>query len=65
MELSSICTQDLWSSVRVIIGFLVKSQTLFSRLLILVGSPALGRILVVKLLPSRLEATGLLGIFSV
>lgn len=38
--------QDLWSSVRVIIGFRVKSPTLFSRFLRTIGRPPLWSVLV-------------------
>ena len=49
LEVSPISTQDLWSSARVTIGFLVTSLTkaLLSRLFTLAGQPALGRVLVV------------------
>ena len=47
LEGSPIFTVELWSSVRVTIGFLVTSPTLtlLSRLLSLAGRPALGRVL--------------------
>ena len=49
LEGSPISTVELWSAVRVTIGFLVTSLTkaLLSRLLSLAGRPALGRVLVV------------------
>jgi hypothetical protein len=49
LEGSPISTEELWSSVRVTIGFLVTSLTraLFPRLCSLDGLPALGRVLVV------------------
>ena len=49
LESSPISTEELWSSVRVTIGFLVTSLTkaLLPRLLSLAGRPALGRVLVV------------------
>ena len=49
LEGSPISTEELWSSVRVTIGFLITSLTkaLLSRLLTLAGQPALGRVLVV------------------
>ena len=51
-EGSPISTEELWSSVRVTIGFLVTSLT--KALLSLVLRPALGRVLVVpKLLPFK------------
>ena len=45
LEGSPISTKELWSSVGVTIGFLVKA--LLPRLLSLAGRPALGRVLVV------------------
>uniref|UniRef100_A0A8C7UGL8 Rho guanine nucleotide exchange factor 7 n=1 Tax=Oncorhynchus mykiss TaxID=8022 RepID=A0A8C7UGL8_ONCMY len=49
LEGSPISTEELWSSVRVIIGFLVTSLTkaILPRLLSLSGRPALRRVLVV------------------
>ena len=49
LEGSPISTEELWSSVRVTIGFLVTSLTkvLLLRLLNLAWWPALGRVLVV------------------
>ena len=49
LEGSPIATEELWSSVRVTIGFLVTSLTkaLLPQLLSLAGGPALGRVLVV------------------
>ena len=49
LEGSPISTEELWSSVRVTIGFLVASLTkaLLPRLLSLAWRPALGRVLVV------------------
>ena len=49
LEGSPISTEELWSSVRVTIGFLLTSFTkaLLLRLLSLAGRPALGRVLVV------------------
>ena len=48
-KFSPISKKDLWSSARVIIGFLVTSlnKVLLSQLLSLAGWPALGRVLVV------------------
>ena len=57
LEDSPISTEELWSSVRVTIGFLVTSLTkaLLPRLLNLAGRLALGRVLMVsfKLLPFK------------
>ena len=68
LEGSPISTEELWSSVRVTIGFLVTSLTkaLIPRLLSLARRPALGRVLVV---PNffhlrMMEATMFLGIFN-
>ena len=49
LEVSSISTEELWGSVRVIIGFMVTSLTkaFRPRLLSLAGQPVLGRVLVV------------------
>jgi hypothetical protein len=49
LECSPISTEELWSSVRVTIGFMVTSLTkaLLPRLLHLYGRTALGRVLVV------------------
>ena len=49
LEGSLISTEELWSSVRVTIGFLVTSlnKSYLARLLSLAGWPALGRVLVV------------------
>ena len=67
LEGSPIFTEELWSYVRVTIGFLVTSLTkaLQARLLSLAGRPALGRVLVV---PNffhlrMMEATVFLGTF--
>ena len=69
LEGSPISTEELWSSVRVTIGFLVTSLTkaLLPRLLSLAGRPALGRVLVV---PNffhlrMMEATVILETFNV
>ena len=68
LEGSPISTDELWSSFRVTIGFLVTSLTkaLLPRLLSLAGRPALGRVLVV---PNffhlrMMEATVFLGTFN-
>ena len=68
LEGSPISTEDLWSSVRVIIGFLVISLTkaLLPQLFSLAGRPALGRVLVV---PNffhlrMMEVTVFLGTFN-
>ena len=55
LESSPISTQELQSSVRETIGFLVTSLTkaLLHRLLSLVGRPALGRVLVFSKLPFK------------
>jgi hypothetical protein len=49
LEGSPISTEELWSSVRVTIDFLVTylTKALLPRLLSLTGRPALGRVLVV------------------
>jgi hypothetical protein len=49
LEASPISTKELWSSVRVTIGFLVTSLTkaILPRFLSLAGRPTLGRVLVV------------------
>jgi hypothetical protein len=66
---TTIATEELWSSVRVTILFLVTSQTksLLPRLLSLAGLPALGRDFV---LPNffhlrMVEATVFLGTFNI
>ena len=68
LECSPISTEELWSSVRVSIGFLVTSLTkaLLPRLLSLVGRSALGRVLVVPnfFYLRMIEATVLLGTFN-
>ena len=68
MEGSPISTVELWSSVRVTIGFLVTSLTkaLLPRLLHLAGRPALGRVLVVPIFfhLRTMEATVFLGTFN-
>ena len=65
LEGSPISTEELWSSVRMTIGFLVTSLTkaLLPRLLCLAGLPALGRALVVTnfLHLRMMEATVFLG----
>ena len=68
LEGSPLSTEELWSSDRVTIGFLVTSLTkaLLPRLLSLDGRPALGRVLVV---PNffhlrMMEATVLIGTFK-
>jgi hypothetical protein len=68
LEGSLISTEDLWSSYRVTIGFLVASLTiaLLPQLLSLAGWPALGRVLVA---PNffhliMMEATVFLGTFN-
>ena len=68
LEGSPTFTKELWSSVRVTIGFLATSLTkaLLHRLLSLVRQPALGRVLVI---PNffhlrMMGATVLLGIFN-
>jgi hypothetical protein len=62
---SPISTEELWSSVRVTIGFLVTSLTkaLLPRLLSLAGRPAVGRVLVVpnSFHLKMIEATVLFG----
>ena len=69
LEDSPISTDELWSYVRVTIGFLVTSLTkaFLPRLLSLAGWPALGRVLVVpNFFHSRMmEATVFLGTFNV
>ena len=49
LEGSRISKEELWSSLRVTIGFLVTSliNALLPRLLSLAGQPALGRVVVV------------------
>ena len=68
LEGSPISTGELWSSVRVTIGFMVTSLTkaLLPRLLSLAEQPALGRVLVVpKFCNLRMiEATVFLGTFN-
>jgi hypothetical protein len=68
LEGSSIFTENLWSSFRVTIGFLVTSLTkaLLPRLLRLAGRPALGRVLVVTNFfhLRMMEATVFLGTFN-
>ena len=68
LEGNSISTDEFWSSVRVIIRFLVKSLTkaLLPRLLSLAVWPALGRVLVVVNLfyLRMMEATVFLGTFN-
>ena len=63
-----ISTEELWSFVRVPIGFLVTSLTkiLLPRLLSLAGRPAQGRVLVVPnfIHLRMMEAAVLLGTFS-
>ena len=68
LEGSPISTEELWSSVRVTIGFLVTSLTkaLLPQLLSLTVRPALGRVLLV---PNffhlrMMEATVFLGTFN-
>ena len=68
LERSPMSTEELWSSVRVTIWFLVTSLTkaLLPGLLSLSGRPALGRVLVVpNFFHLRLmEATVFLGTFN-
>ena len=68
LEGSAISTEELWSSVRVTIGFFVSSLTkaLLPRLLSLAGPPALGRVLVVPNVfhLRMMEATAFLGTFN-
>ena len=67
LEGATISTEELWSSVRVTIEFLVTSMTkaLLSRLLSLAGQPALGRVLVVpNFLHLKMEATVFWGTFN-
>ena len=68
LEGSPISTEELWSSVRVTIGFLVTSLTkaLLPRLLSLAGRPALGRVLVVPNIfhLRMIEVTVSLGTFN-
>jgi hypothetical protein len=68
LEGSPISTEELWSSVRVTIGFLVTSLTkvLLLRLLSLAGRSALGRVLVVPnfFQLRMMEATVFLGTFN-
>ena len=47
LEGSPISTEELWSSIKVTIGFMVTSLTLLPRLLSLARRPALGRVFVV------------------
>ena len=68
LEGSPNSTEELWSSARVTIGFLVTylTKALLPRLLSLAGRPALGRVLVV---PNffhlrMMEATVFLGTFN-
>ena len=68
LECSPISTEELWSSVRVTIGFLVNSLTkaLLPGLLSLAGRPDLGRVLAVPnfLHLRMMEATVFLGTFN-
>jgi hypothetical protein len=68
LEGSPNFTEELWSSVRVTIGFLVTSLTkaLLPRLLSLAGRPALGRVMVVPNLfhLRMMETTVFLGTFN-
>ena len=68
LEGSPISTEELWSSVKVNIGFLVTSLTkaLIPRLLSLASRPALGRVLVVRNFfhLGMMEATVFLGTFN-
>ena len=68
LEGSPIFTEELWSSVRVTLGFLVTSLTkaLLPRLLSLAQQPALGRVLVVPNFYHlrMMEATVFLGTFN-
>ena len=65
LEGSPISTDDLCSSVRVTIEFLVTSLTLLPRLLSLAWQPALRRVLVVpNFYHLRMEATVFLGTFN-
>ena len=68
LEGSPISTEELWSSVRVTIGFLVTSLTkaLLPQLLSLVGWPGLGRVLVVPnvFYIRMMEATVFMGNFN-
>ena len=68
LECFPISTEELWSSVRVTIGFLVTflTKALLPQLHSLTGRPALGRVSVVpNIFHLRItEATVLLGIFN-
>ena len=68
LEGCPISKEELWSSVRVTIGFLVTSLTkaLLPRLFSLAGRPALGRVLVVPnfFRLRMMEATVFLGTFN-
>ena len=68
LEGSPISTEELWSSVRVTIRFLVTSLTkaLLTRFFSLAGQPALGRVFVVPNFfnLSMMEATVFLGTFN-
>ena len=68
LEGSPISTEELWSSVRVTIGFLIPSLTkaLLPQLLSLAGWPTLGRALVIPNLfhLRMMEATVFLGTFN-
>ena len=68
LEVSPISTEELWSFVRVTIGYLVTSLTkaLLPRLLSLPGQPALGRVLMVPIIFQLriLEATVFLRTFN-
>ena len=68
LEGSPFSIEELWSSIRVTIGFLVTSlnKALLTQLLSLAGQPALGRVWVVpNLLHLRMmEATVFLGTFN-
>jgi hypothetical protein len=68
LEGSRIYTEELWSSVRVTIEFLVTflTKALLPRLLSLATRPALGRVLVVPNLwhLRMMEATVFLGTFN-
>jgi hypothetical protein len=68
LEGSPISTEELWSSVRVTIRFLVTylTKVLLPRLLSLAGRPALGGVLVVPNLfhLRMMEATVFLGTFN-
>ena len=68
LEVSPISTEELWSSVRVTIGFLVTSLTkdFLPQLLSSAGRPALGRVLVVQYVfhLRMMEATVFSGTFN-